>query len=172
MRTYLHENKLKVVAGSHKVSSRSSLNRNLTINNIYIHKSFDRKTPVGFDIALVELNDSVEFSQKRIKSALNEQTKPFMNSICLPKINKNFKFNETARIAGWGLSDEKDETSMPSKLLTTDILLSETEKCSIDYGKEMKSEKPQKQLKKYNDFICASYNNTRDTCQCKSVLSV
>lgn len=35
IKNYLINNKLKVIAGSHKVSSRSSLNRNLTIERIY-----------------------------------------------------------------------------------------------------------------------------------------
>lgn len=168
IKTYLKTNKLKVVAGSHKVSSRALINRNLTIKRIYYHASFDKSMPVGHDIALVELNEKVEFAQKRPKSDLGEQNKPFMNTICLPKTGKKYKFNETARLAGWGLSNEKDPSSMPSKLLTTDILVSDKDKCVKKYEKALKSDRPRKQQEKYDDFICASYKNSRDACQSDS----
>lgn len=167
IKTYLESNKLKAVAGSHKVSSRSPLNRNLTIERIYYHSQFEKTTPIGFDIALVELKERVEFSQKRNTSKDKVQSGPFINTICLPLKDKKYKLNETARIAGWGLSSEKDPSSMPTKLLTTDILLSNQDDCVQKYIVAMKSDRPKSQREKYDDFICAGYGNTRDACQCK-----
>lgn len=168
IKSYLENDKLKVVAGSHKVNSRVGINRNLTIEKIYMHSGFDKSMPLGFDIALVELEEKVEFSQKRESSPSGEQSQPLMNSICLPMKDKKYKFNETARLAGWGLSNEKDITSMPSKLLTTDILLSKTDDCIKAYGEHLKSDRPKKHQKKYDDVICASYKDTRDACQSDS----
>lgn len=168
MGDYVKNNKIKVIAGSHKVSSKSNLNKNLAIKRIFSHKSFNKSIPIGFDIALVELKDRVEFGQKRKTNDDKEQKGSFINAICLPKKDKRYKFNETARIAGWGLSEEKDETSMPSKLLTTDILLGKTEECVKEYSKKLKSDKPSKQKEKYDDVICASFRDTRDACQSDS----
>lgn len=167
IKNYLENDKLKVVAGSHKVSSRAPINRNLTIQRIYYHAGFDKNMPVGFDIALVELKDKVEFSQKRVSSPLGEQAEPFMNTICLPLKGKRYKFNETARVAGWGLSEANNPSSMPSKLLTTDILLNDQDDCVERYVKSLKSDRPRKQKKNYDDFICAGFKNTRDACQCE-----
>lgn len=167
IKKYLDTGKLKVVAGSHKVSSRSPMNRNLTIKRIFYHGQFEESAKIGFDIALVELVDRVNLTNKLVKSDLDEQSKPFMNTICLPLKDKKYKFNETARIAGWGLSSAKDESSMPSKLLTTDILVNKLDECVDIYGKQLKSDRPKQQHDKYDDFICASYKNSRDACQCK-----
>lgn len=168
IKNYLEHDKLLIVAGSHKVSARDPLNRNLTIERIYYHSRYDKSMPVGFDIALVELKDKVEFNPKRAVNGFGEQTKPYMNAICLPLNTKKYNYNETARVAGWGLSSEKDETSMPSKLLMTDILIAKKDVCLNKYIKSMKSDKPAEQSKKYDDFICAGYKNDRDACQSDS----
>lgn len=168
IKKYLETGKLKAVAGSQMVSSRSPNNRNLTIERIFYHGQFEESSKIGFDIALVELRERVKFSQKRVQSDMGEQSEPFMNTICLPLKDKKYKFNETARIAGWGLSSAKDETSMPSKLLTTDILLNKLDECVRTYSKQLKSARPKEQHDKYDDYICASYKNSRDACQSDS----
>lgn len=168
IKNYYENKKLKVIAGSHKVSSRYHLNKNLTIERIYYHAKFSKALPVGYDIALVELSDPVPFDPKRVKNEFGEQKQPYMNTICLPLEGKKYSFNETARIAGWGLSSAKDSSTMPSKLLTTDILFSDQDKCVEEYVKKLKSDKPLEQKKKEDDFLCASYKNTRDACQSDS----
>lgn len=168
IQNYFENNKLLVVAGSHKVSARDPLNRNHTIKRIFIHSSYDKSRPIGFDIALVELKNKVRLSEKRVTNGFGEQTRPYINTICLPLHNKKYKFNETARVAGWGLSKEKDETSMPSKLLMTDILVAKNDECSNKYAKLMKSDRAVNQRIRYDDFICAGYKNDRDACQSDS----
>lgn len=164
LENYLKNDKLKVVAGSHKVSSRTSLNKNISIERIYYHSQFDKSIPVGYDIALVELSDRVEFSNKRQQNEFGEQRGPFMNAICLPKRDNKYKFNESARIAGWGLSRAEDVHTMPSKLLTTDILLAKREECAAEYAKRLHADR----ILKQDDFLCASYKTTRDSCQSDS----
>lgn len=168
IKRYLETGMIKAVAGSHMVSSRNSNNRNLTIERIFYHGQFVESAKIGFDIALVQLHDKVNFTQKRVVSDMGEQIEPFMNAICLPLKDKKYKFNETARIAGWGLSSAKDETSMPTKLLTTDILLSKLDDCVKIYSKHLKNARPKEQHDKYDDFLCASYKNSRDACQSDS----
>lgn len=165
---YLKANKLKAVAGSGKVSSREVINKNLTIKQIFYHARFDHSKPIGFDISLVELESPVNFSVKLENDEFGHQSEPFMNAICLPLNGKTYEFNETARIAGWGLSSQKDLTSMPSKLLTTDILIGQSSKCIDKYVELMHSEEPRRQLNTYNDSICASYKTVRDACQSDS----
>lgn len=167
IKNYIKTNKIKVVIGSTKVSSRDSNNMNATIKRIYYHSSFDRSMPVGFDIALVELNSRVNLTQKRSKNEYGEQNKPFVNTICLPRSGRKYNTSETARIAGWGLSSEKDVTSMPSKLLTTDIMLQDKHNCTRRYAKILRSNRPYGQQRRYDDFLCANYKNSRDACQCK-----
>jgi hypothetical protein len=161
---YLKHDKLKVVAGSHKVSSRTSLNRNLTIERVYYHSKFNMSTPVGYDIALIELSKEVRFKTKRDKNEFGEQKGPFMNAICLPANGSHYKFNESARIAGWGLSKAKDIHTMPSKLLFTDLLLSKQDECADKYAERLNSDEPRKR----NDYLCASYKTSRDACQSDS----
>lgn len=168
IRDYLKQNKLKVVAGSHYVSSGSPVNRNLTIHAVYYHKRFSSQVPIGFDIALVELQQPVRFSLRRVQNSHGDQVESFYNAACLPLNSHTYDFNETARIAGWGLSSHEDPSSMPKKLLTTDILLANSSDCANRYAAALHSLKPRHQLEKYNDFICASYHNTRDACQSDS----
>lgn len=164
MRRHLESGKIGLVAGSPFVSASEQSNRRLTISRVFYHDKFSADFPIGFDIALVELGDPVEFSQRRPPG---QTGLPFMNAICLPKANARYKFNETARIAGWGQSSAKDASSAPSKLLFTDILLSDTKDCATKYAKATKSDRPGKQLQQYDDFVCASYKKTRDACQCE-----
>jgi len=168
IKKYYNNDKLKIVAGSHKVSSRNRLNKNITIERIYYHGKFNRSMPIGYDIALVELTEPVHFSSKRKQDEFGEQKAPYINSICLPVEGKKYSSNETARIAGWGLSSAKDTSSMPSKLLTTDILVGDEDKCVEAYKKALKSDEPEEQRQKEDDFICASYKNSRDACQSDS----
>lgn len=165
---YLKDGRINVVAGSHKVLAREPINSNHSIARVYLHAKFDSSMPVGFDIALVELDKPLKLTEKRETTGFGEQSKPYMNSICLPLKNHTTKFNESARIAGWGLSSENDETSMPSKLLVTDILINKTDSCAEDYTRSLKSTRPKEQLLKYNDFLCANYKQTRDACQSDS----
>lgn len=92
-----------------------------------------------------------------------------MNSICLPLEGKKYYFNESARIAGWGQSKEGNVSSMPSKLLTTDILVSNRTECVQSYVQVLKSERAKERLERESeDFIRSNYRNTRDTCQSDS----
>lgn len=163
----MRNRRLKVVAGSHKVSSRVPINRNLTIKNIYIHPKFNKLVPVGYDIALVELRDKVLITHKRASNEFGEQKEPFMNTICLPLRDKLYHSNESVRLAGWGLSRARDITSTPSKLLTTDIQLQDVNGCATRYARLLNMNQPQKQKDNRNDYLCASFGNTRDSCQCK-----
>lgn len=165
---YLNHGKLKAIAGSNRVSSRHPLNRNLDIKRIYYHNHFNHSSPIGFDIALVELKERVNFTLKLSKDEHGHQDMPIMNAICLPLEGKKYEFNDTARIAGWGLSNEDDPSSMPTKLLTTDILLSSPEICTAEYVQALKWDQPKEQQKKYDDFMCANYKTTRDACQSDS----
>lgn len=166
-KNYFKNNFTKVFAGSNKVSSRHYSNKNFTIERICYHSKFDNSNLVGFDIALVELSERVVFQQKRTQNEFGEQKEPFMNAICLPLKGKKYQFNETARTTGWGLSSAGDIHSMPSKLLTTDILISNQSECVERYTKSFNFDQPRRQMDKYDDFVCAHYKYTRDACECK-----
>lgn len=170
---YLSNDKLIAVAGSNRVSSRSRLNRNLTIERVYVHSKFQPASPIGYDVALVELRPEARanFSQKRHRDEFGEQRAPFINSICLPVRDKAYAANESARIAGWGLSQARDAHTMPSKLLTTDLLLSRTDECLERYKAALRpagATANRTGPARPRDLLCAGYKTTRDACQSDS----
>lgn len=150
------------------MSSHEPINRNLSIERIFYHDHFDTSVPIGFDIALVELKNRVNFSREMPRNDLGHQSQPFINAVCLPLNGKKYRFNETARVAGWGLSNQDDPSSMPSKLLTIDIPLNYSSSCADQYASSLNSDRPKQQLKIFDDFICANYKKTRDACQSDS----
>lgn len=148
---------LFITAGSTNAYSNEALN--LTIKRIFYHPRFDLRHPIGFDVALIELKDKVPLKTKY------DGELPFINTVCLPKEGKEFAPGQAVKLAGWGRSEWKDDFSVPRNLLTTDMILTDSDKCANIFSHIMK--KVKKQHHDYNDFICADYHGKRDACQGK-----
>lgn len=133
------------------------LNVNSTIKRIFYHKKFDEQSPIGFDVSLVELENRVKFETKYKKD------EPFINAICLPRENDQYKAGEIVKLAGWGDSEANDPNSKPNQLLQTDLVISDGQKCADTFAKTLK--KVTTQYKNHKDFICAGYKGQRDACQ-------
>lgn len=144
-----------MTGGSTKAHGEENMNFN--VSRIFYHSKFDRSSPVGFDVALVEVANKAEFKTKY------DNKLPFFNAVCLPKEGKEFSEGEAVKLAGWGDTESKDPKSKPEKLLSTDLQLTNGEKCAEIFTKKLK--KVEDQYHKYKDFICADYHGERDACQ-------
>lgn len=153
----MEKNRLRVRAGS--VRAHAKENANFTVNRIFYHPKFNRSSPVGFDVALVEIKEKAEIRTKYGKKL------PFINTVCLPIEGKEYNEGEAVKIAGWGDTESKDPKSKPETLMTTDLLLTNGEKCAEIFSNKLKNVK--NQYHNYKDFICADYHGERDACQGK-----
>lgn len=146
---------IRITGGSTNAFGAS--NANFTIKRIFYHSRFDLKSPIGFDVSVVELNEKAEIRPKYGGKL------PYINTVCLPIEGKEFSEGQAVKIAGWGDTESKDPKSKPDNLLTTDMQLTNSKKCAEIFGKRLK--KVEKQYDNYKDFICADYKGTRDACQ-------
>lgn len=145
---------MHVTAGS--INAYGKENANFTIKRIFYHSKFDRSSPIGFDVALVEVNERATIKTKNDKL-------PFINSVCLPIEGKEYSEGQAVKLAGWGDTESKDPKSKPDQLLTTDLILTNSEQCANIFSKKLK--KVKNQYYNYKDFICADYHGQRDACQ-------
>jgi secreted trypsin-like serine protease len=157
LKPHLDKNNVLITAGS--TNAYGANNANFTIKRIFYHSRFDRKSPIGFDVALVEVNEPAEITTAR------NGDKAFINTVCLPIQGKEFKEGQAVKLAGWGDTESKDPKSKPDNLLTTDLILTNGEKCASIFSTKMK--KVKNQFHQYKDFICADYKGQRDACQGK-----
>lgn len=152
---FMDAGKFRLTAGS--TEAHGAHNANFTAKRIFYHPKFDRSSPIGFDVALIELSEKAEFSTKY------EKDKPMVNAVCLPVEGKEFKEGEAVKLAGWGDTESKDPNSKPETLLTTDLVITNAEKCAEIFSRRL--EKVKSQYHDYKDFICADYHGERDACQ-------
>lgn len=157
LKPLLEQKRVIVIAGS--TNAYADKNSKFTIKTIFYHTKFDRASPVGFDVALVEINDKAEIRTKY------EKGHPFINTVCLPIEGKEFTEGQAVKLAGWGDTESKDPNSKPEHLLTTDLILTNGEECANIFSKRLKKVKDQ--YHNYKDFICADYHGERDACQGK-----
>lgn len=146
-----------VTAGSK--NAYSSENAFFKIKRIFYHSKFDRSSPVGFDVALVEIVGKAPIRERY------EGRLPYINTVCLPLEGKEFSEGQAVKLAGWGDTESKDPNSKPDNLLTTDLILTDGQKCAQIFAHKLKKVKSQYQ--NYKDFICADYHGQRDACQGK-----
>uniref|UniRef100_A0A6G1S822 Serine protease 33 n=1 Tax=Aceria tosichella TaxID=561515 RepID=A0A6G1S822_9ACAR len=155
LKHFLDTGKVRVTAGS--TNAYGAKNANFTIKRIFYHSKFDRSSPIGFDVSLVEVKEKAP-----IKTNYSGEL-PFINTVCLPIEGKEYSKGQAVKIAGWGDTESKDPKSKPDHLLTTDMVLTDSAKCAEIFGRKMK--KVKNQYHNYKDFICADYEGKRDACQ-------
>lgn len=155
MKPLLEQKRVIVVAGS--VNAYTNKDSNFTIKTVFYHSKFDRSSPVGFDVALIEV-----YEPAKIRTKYGGKL-PFINTVCLPIEGKEFAEGQAVKLAGWGDTESKDPNSKPEHLLTTDMILTNGEKCADIFSKRLKKVKDQ--YHNYKDFICADYHGERDACQ-------
>lgn len=151
------KNFVRLSAGSANAHGKD--NKIFTIKRVFYHSKFDRASPIGFDVALVEINEKAEIKIKY------ENKLPFINTVCLPIEGKEFTKGQEVKLAGWGDTESKDPNSKPEHLLTTDMIITNGTKCAEIFGARLKKVKTQ--YHDYKDFICADYKGERDACQGK-----
>lgn len=157
MTPYLNDNKIHITAGS--VDAHGHDNANFTIKRIFYHSKFNRSSPIGFDVSLIEVNERAPIKIKY------DHKLPFINTVCLPIEGKEYAEGQAVKLAGWGDTESKDPKSKPEHLLTTDLILTNAERCAEIFSKKLK--KVVDQYHDFKDFICADYHGERDACQGK-----
>lgn len=130
---------------------------NFTIKTIFYHSRFDRSSPIGFDVALIETVEKAPIRTKYNKKL------PFINTVCLPIEGKEYSEGQSVKLAGWGDTESKHPKSKPEHLLQTDLLITNGEQCANIFAQKLK--KVRNQYHNYKDFICADYHGQRDACQ-------
>lgn len=155
LKPFLDKGKLFITAGSKNVHGKE--NANFTAKRIFYHSKFDISSPIGFDVALVEVEEKAQ-----VKTKYNNSL-PFINTVCLPIQGKEFTEGQVVKLAGWGDTESKDSQSKPENLLTTDLVITNGEQCAAIFSKKLKKVKDQYQS--FKDFICADYHGERDACQ-------
>ncbi|KAG9511146.1 Pre-mRNA-splicing factor ATP-dependent RNA helicase PRP16 [Fragariocoptes setiger] len=161
LKSFIETGRFMISAGTPDAVSPDDIRRK--IKRVYYHDKFLVKEPVGYDIAIAELEEPVQFRTQRGRGA-------FVNSICLPIEGKDYAPGEMVKVAGWGHSEFKRRTSSPKRLLTTDMIMRDRDRCASVYEKQLKSSVPLKntikrKAQELKDFLCASYRGERDTCQ-------
>lgn len=159
LKPFLDQGKVHLTGGS--TNAHGSENANFTIKRIFYHSKFNRSSPVGFDVSLIEV---AEKAQVRTKY---DHKLPFINTVCLPIEGKEYAEGQVVKLAGWGDTESKDPKSKPEHLLTTDLILTNAEQCAEIFSKKL--QKVKDQYHSYKDFICADYHGERDACQGKFV---
>lgn len=158
MKPFLEKSAVRLTGGSTNAYSKDNVN--FTIKRIFYHSKFDRKSPIGFDVALVEVAEKAP-----IKTQMDKL--PFINTVCLPIEGKEYSAGQVVKLAGWGDTESKDPKSKPEHLLTTDLIITDGEQCANIFSAKLK--KVRDQYHSYKDFICADYHGERDACQGKSL---
>lgn len=166
---YFADGIFKIVAGTPEAYSRT--NEHFKAKRIYYHARFQPARPIGFDIALIELDTPAKLISKRPEEPNDGSAKPpgehtpFINSICLPLSGKEYAPNAKVRVIGWGATEYNNTHSASSHLLHTDLTLVNATQCAELYSTNPKLETVKEHFKKYNDLLCASYADKRDACQ-------
>lgn len=157
LKPFLDKGALHLTGGS--ANAHHAQNANFTVSRIFYHSKFDRASPVGFDVSLVEVAEKANIRTKY------EGKLPFINTVCLPIEGKEYSEGQVVKLAGWGDTESKDPKSKPEHLLTTDLILTNGEQCANIFSQKLK--KVRDQYHSYKDFICADYHGERDACQGK-----
>lgn len=154
----LNPNSIKVTLGQHNLSEKSKNSYEMNIKEITVHPEYKCTKPRN-DIALLELNDPLEWSE-------------FVSPVCLPiEFGKSGyqKFeNVLATVAGWGWTSENSKNGGRAKILQkANVSIIESEKCQEWYKSQGKKTKIQ------NTQMCAGYEQGGiDSCWvCKNFCS-
>ncbi|NWS84983.1 OVCH2 protein, partial [Toxostoma redivivum] len=85
---YLH-----VTAGEHHLGLRESSEQTLPVKSVIQHPKFDPRTPMNYDIALLKLDSTFNFSASVLPA-------------CLPQPGEKFEAGYICTACGWGCLKE------------------------------------------------------------------
>lgn len=155
LKPFMDKGAIHLTGGS--ADAHHAQNANFTITRIFYHAKFDRASPIGFDVSLIEIAEKAP-----IRTKFGGKL-PYINTVCLPIEGKEYAQGQGVKIAGWGDTESKAPKSKPEHLLTTDLVLTNGEQCMEIFAKKL--QKVRNQYHSYKDFICADYHGERDACQ-------
>ncbi|XP_069479703.1 ovochymase-2 [Ambystoma mexicanum] len=133
-----------VVVGDHDLSLREDAEQYFKVKSIIIHPEFDKRRPINFDIALVELDEGIIFG-------------PSVQPVCLPTLDETFEPGLLCTVYGWGRTLENG--FLPPRLQEVELPIIEAGEC----GRVMSTLRGAFESK---TIICAGYSEGgKDACQ-------
>ena len=153
------ESTIEVLAGAHDIAKKENTQQRLKVKKLTVHPDYTGNVLQikDGDVIPRELNDIalLELSEEIIE---NE----FVKIAKLPERNVNGDNGKSARIAGWGLTEDQGQST--NILQKGDLKIIDVDTCVTEdtYLRRVP----------YKDTIlCASGGNT-DSCQVRSILSM
>ncbi|KAG8140341.1 putative Serine protease 27 protein, partial [Naja naja] len=136
--------------GDHQLMNPSNNSEKFAIRQIISHPNYTANDTV-FDIALVELNSTVEFTK-------------YILPMCLPESSVKFPDNTSCWVTGWGRTKSKVDLKPPQTLQEVELSIINTDICNSAYNLLNISVLPHSPVRP--GMICAgNLNGGKDSCQ-------
>ncbi|XP_013912145.1 PREDICTED: serine protease 27-like [Thamnophis sirtalis] len=136
--------------GHHQLMNPSNNSKKFGIQQIIPHPNYSANDTM-YDIALVELNDTVDITK-------------YILPMCLPESSVKFPDNTSCWITGWGRTDSKVDLEPPKNLQEVEISIINTDYCNSIYNMFNISILPHSPIR--DGMICAgSFEGGKDSCQ-------
>ncbi|XP_070586496.1 serine protease 27-like [Erythrolamprus reginae] len=136
--------------GDHQLMNPSNNSDKFAIQQIIIHPNFTVNDTM-YDIALVELNNTVEFTK-------------YILPVCLPESSVKFPDNTSCWVTGWGRTKSNVELEPPKTLQEVEVSIINSNLCNFLYNQLNIAIFPHSTVEP--DMICAgSLEGGKDSCQ-------
>ncbi|NXY21378.1 OVCH2 protein, partial [Atrichornis clamosus] len=106
---------LQVTAGEHDLRLRESSEQTLPVKSVIQHPKFDPRTPMNYDIALLKLDGTFNFSSSVLPA-------------CLPHPGEKFEAGYVCTACGWGRLNENG--LLPQVLYEVNLPILKSKECS------------------------------------------
>ncbi|XP_056350071.1 ovochymase-2-like isoform X3 [Oenanthe melanoleuca] len=135
---------LHVTAGEHDLGLRESSEQTLPVKSVIQHPKFDPRTPMNYDIALLKLDGTFNFSASVLPA-------------CLPQPGEKFEAGYICTACGWGRL--KENGLLPQVLYEVSLPILSSRECSRALS-TLKKPIPG------DTIMCAGFpDGGRDACQ-------
>ncbi|XP_041891557.1 ovochymase-2 isoform X1 [Corvus kubaryi] len=135
---------LRVTAGEHDLSLKENSEQTLPVKSVIQHPKFDPKTPMNYDIALLKLDGTFNFSSSVLPT-------------CLPHPGEKFEAGFICTACGWGRL--KENGLLPQVLYEVNLPILNSRECS-------RALSTLKKPIQGDTIMCAGFpDGGRDACQ-------
>ncbi|XP_058038586.1 serine protease 27-like [Ahaetulla prasina] len=136
--------------GDHQLMNPSNNSEKFAIRQIIPHPKYTANDTM-YDIALLELNNTVEFTK-------------YILPMCLPKSSVKFPDNTSCWVTGWGTTKSNVELKPPQTLQEVEVSIINTDLCNYVYNLVNTTILPRSPIRA--GMICAgSLKGDKDSCQ-------
>ncbi|XP_070586456.1 mast cell tryptase-like [Erythrolamprus reginae] len=143
-------NEIFVGLGDHELMNPSDNSEKFAIEQIIVHPNYTANDTM-YDIALLELNTTVEFTE-------------YIWPMCLPESSVKFPDNTSCWVTGWGRIKSKVNLKPPKTLQEVEVSIINTDICNSNYNELNITVLPYSPIRA--GMICAgSLEGGKDSCQ-------